>query len=90
MKNRRKLQSVLSIVLVLVLVITSFVTLTGAGRSQPDNPIGRRDERLHAETMTGSGSLWGQSDGNTGEDGSGETPEPISGFVACEAYYYAG
>lgn len=75
MKNRRKLQSVLSIVLVLVLVITSFVTLTGAGRSQPDNPIGRRDERLHAETMTGSSSLWGQSGGNIGEDGSGETPD---------------
>ena len=26
----------------------------------------------------------------TGASGSGETPEPISGFVACEAYYYAG
>ena len=26
----------------------------------------------------------------TGASGSGETPEPISGFVPCDVYYYAG
>ena len=75
MKNRKKMQSVLSMSLVLLLILSSCAVLVGAGRSQPENPIGKRTERLRPETASGSSSLWGQSGDNKGTDGSGDATD---------------
>ncbi len=75
MKNRKKLQSVLSMALVLLLILSSCAVLVGAGRSQPENPIGKRTERLRPETASGSSSLWGQNGDNKGTDGSGDATD---------------
>lgn len=75
MNNRKKLQSVLSMVLVLLLILSSCAVLVGAGRTQPENPIGKRQEQLRPETASGSSSLWGENGENTGANGNGEAQE---------------
>ena len=75
MKNRKKLQSVLSMALVLLLVLSSCAVLVGAGRAQPENPIGKRQEQLRPETASGSSSLWGENGESNGANGNGEAQE---------------
>lgn len=75
MNNRKKLQSVLSMALVLLLILSSCAVLVGAGRTQPENPIGKRQEQLRPETASGSSSLWGENGESNGANGNGEAQE---------------
>ena len=70
----KKLQSALSVLLVLLLALGMLTVFSGAGHSQPDNPIEARNEPLYPETAAGSSSLWGENGENTGDDGSGDAP----------------
>ena len=79
MKERKKLQSILCIVMMIMLLAGLCGSLFSASHSQPDDPIGARDDRLHAETAAGGGSLWSSEGGNAGDEdpsSTGETPEP--------------
>ena len=75
MRKQKKLQSVLSMALVLLLILSSCAVLVGAGHAQPENPIGKRTERLRPETASGSSSLWGSNGDGQGTDGNGDNPD---------------
>ena len=64
MKKRDGIFSALSIVLVLALLVGLNSSLLGAGRSEPENPIDSPPEHLYAESLQGSGSLYGDASEN--------------------------
>lgn len=70
MKKRDGIFSALSIVLVLALLVGLNSSLLGTGRSEPENPIDSPPEHLYAESLQGSGSLYGDASEN------GDSTEP--------------
>ena len=78
MANRNRLQSAISTILIIALLLSLAGVLSGAGRTPPENPISSDPEKLYPETMSGRGSLQGSEGEDEGDETSNgtNTPEP--------------
>ena len=76
MKKHSGLYSAVSILLVIVLVAGISLSLLSSGRTRPENPISTQPDRLHAESLQGSGSTGGQSSGKDNTENTDTAQDP--------------